>query len=434
MSRRRWQEGSVYVRKSKTLPDAWWGRYVESVENQSGTVRVHRNVRIGEARLYTKPLAKRALRDYVDKANNYQPLSVKSATMGKGATPFALFVERWQSEILIHKKASTNATLKSHINNILLPAFGKLAIGDIDSERVQSFLNRQIGKGSAKTVKNIWTTLRIMWNSAVAWNYVAGDLRVELPKGRKLRMRCYTVEEVKRILANTQGANQVFFWLAVETGMRAGEMIALRAGDFDAEKCSIEISKAIWGNTENNPKTEAGFRTICISSRLGTAITEYLAGRTDGYLFQSSTGHPWDASNVLERKLNVTLERLGIPKIDPKILARIIGKDRPLEQATRSEKRAASVGLHSFRHANATAMDSLSIQQQIRKQRLGHSGNNVTESYTHTFTQDEREAAEKLGEFFGTGWPEKDKGKVISFPSLSQTEEGLEVVCATSPC
>ena len=61
-------------------------------------------------------------------------------------------------------------------------------------------------------------------------------------------------------------------------------------------------------------------------------------------------------------------------------------------------------------------------------------GSSVTESYTHTFTQDERAAADKLGEFFGTGWPEKDKGKVISFPSLSQTEEGLGTVSATSHC
>jgi hypothetical protein len=44
-------------------------------------------------------------------------------------------------------------------------------------------------------------------------------------------------------------------------------------------------------------------------------------------------------------------------------------------------------------------MDSLGIPQQIRKQRLGHSANGVTEGYTHGFTQDERVAAEKLGEF-----------------------------------
>ena len=69
-------------------------------------------------------------------------------------------------------------------------------------------------------------------------------------------------------------------------------------------------------------------------------------------------------------------------------------------------------------------MDALAVPQQIRKQRLGHSGNSVTENYTHTFTQDERDAAEKLGEFFGTGRPEIGEKKVISFPSLSQKEEG----------
>jgi hypothetical protein len=102
--------------------------------------------------------------------------------------------------------------------------------------------------------------------------------------------------------------------------------------------------------------------------------------------------------------------------LDPKLLAKIVGKDRTIDQATRSEKRAASLGLHSFRHTNATAMDSLAIPQQIRKQRLGHSGNGVTENYTHTFTKDERVAAEKLGELFGTGWPEKQIGKTDFFP------------------
>jgi hypothetical protein len=65
------------------------------------------------------------------------------------------------------------------------------------------------------------------------------------------------------------------------------------------------------------------------------------------------------------------------------------------------------------------------VHQQIRKQRLGHSGNSVTENYTHTVTQDERDAAEKLGQLFGSEWPEISESKVISFPSLSQKEEGL---------
>jgi hypothetical protein len=37
------------------------------------------------------------------------------------------------------------ATIKGHINRLLIPVFGNLAIGDLDSERVQSFLNRSNG-------------------------------------------------------------------------------------------------------------------------------------------------------------------------------------------------------------------------------------------------------------------------------------------------
>jgi hypothetical protein len=70
-----------------------------------------------------------------------------------------------------------------------------------------------VGTASPKTVKSVWTTLRIMWNSAIAWKYATGELRLELPKARKLRMRCYAVQEVKRLLAHTKDAGQVFFWL-----------------------------------------------------------------------------------------------------------------------------------------------------------------------------------------------------------------------------
>src|SRR5215510_11162079 len=118
-------------------------------------------------------------------------------------------------------------------------------MGDIDSERVQSFLNRVVvvEKTNPKTVKNIWTTLRIMWNSAVAWKYVTGELCVALPKGRKLKQRCYKVEQIRSILAHTKGAEQAFYWLAVEVGLRAGELIALRADDVDVKNLSVEVNK-----------------------------------------------------------------------------------------------------------------------------------------------------------------------------------------------
>jgi hypothetical protein len=236
------------------------------------------------------------------RANDYQPVAVKTQMMGKASTPLSVFASRWQVEVLVHKKASTASTIKGHINGLLIRAFGKLATGDLDSECVQSFLNRLVGKVSPKTVKRVDDVADHVELSCCV-EVRTGELRVELPKSRKLRMRCYAVEEVRRILAHTKGADRVFFWLAAETGLRAGELIALRASDVDVEKLALEVSKAIWNGSEDNPKIEAAFRSICISTRLGSQLKEYLAGRTDGYLFHSSSGKPWDASTVLERKL-----------------------------------------------------------------------------------------------------------------------------------
>jgi integrase len=204
----------------------------------------------------------------------------------QAATLFSVFAARWQEDVLIHKKASTSASMKSHISTLLTPEFGKLAMGDVDSERVQAFLNRISGKLSPKSVKNVWTTLRVMLNSAMAWKYIEGELRVELPKARKLRMRCYSVDDVKRILANTHEDEQLFFWLAAETGARVGELIALRVSDVHLDSLFVEINKALWGGEEGAPKTEAGNRCVCLSSHLGAALKKYVVGRKDGFLFR----------------------------------------------------------------------------------------------------------------------------------------------------
>jgi len=52
----------------------------------------------------------------------------------------------------------------------------------------------------------------------------------------------------------------------------------------------------------------------------------------------------------------------------------------------------------------------------------GLSEHPTAENYTHTFQHHEQEAAEKLGQLFGTVWPEIDKEKLISFPNLSLAE------------
>jgi hypothetical protein len=49
----------------------------------------------------------------------------------------------------------------------------------------------------------------------------------------------------------------------------------------------------------------------------------------------------------------------------------------------------------------------------------------LTENWAHTFAKGKRDAAGKLGELFGTDWPESVEKKLKSVPSLSQGQDGL---------
>ena len=74
--------------------------------------------------------------------------------------------------------------------------------------------------------------------------------------------------------------------------LRSQELTALRVSDVDVNNRYMEISKALLCGAEDTPKAEAGDRSICISARLGASLTQYLAGREEGYLFQTTEGGP----------------------------------------------------------------------------------------------------------------------------------------------
>jgi DNA-binding winged helix-turn-helix (wHTH) protein len=134
-------------------------------------------------------------------------------------------------------------------------------------------------------------------------------------------------------------------------------------------------------------------------------------------LWPEGTYVDFDGSlNVILKKLRATLED---DSDNPRFIETVPRRGYRFI-APASVSGTQPLGLHSFRHTNSTAMDSSGIRRQIREQRLGYSSSDVTSGYTHT--QDERVAAEKLGELFGTGWPEKLRGKPISFPNLSQKQ------------
>jgi integrase len=315
-------------------------------------------------------LAQRALDERLAIINN-------PAYRARPTATFAEFATRWESTVLPQKARSTQTSYRSHLRRHIKPFFGSYLVKDIQPELVQAFISGV--KLAPKSLRNLKVTFQSMWASARAWRYVAQDVTegLALPKTRQRPQAFFSAEEVLRILAAASEPYKTLFWLAAETGMRAGELCGVRVDDLDLERGLVFVRQSAWRGKLQAPKTENAIRRFSLSPELAAHVRAYLLRwrpNTERLLFATRNGTPWDQNMVVKRKLHPILDRVGIPRIGLKI------------------------GLKAFRHANMTLLDRIGAPLKIRQERVGHTDSRLTlGTYTHIASEDDRRVAEALG-------------------------------------
>ncbi len=245
---------------------------------------------------------------------------------------------------------------------------------NIGGQALQMFV--QNCNHSPKTCRNFILSLRMMWNSAKAWGYVTHNPfdGIVLPKTHRPMRFFFTVDAIHKILAAANEPERTFYWLAAETGMRAGELCGLRVEDMDLESCIVNVRQSVWRGQVQSPKTVNSIRQFAISPKLNGHLRSFLGtwrSNPLGLVFTTCTGRPWAPCNLMRSKLHPLLDSLGIKRC----------------------------GLHAFRHSNGSLMDRLNAPMKVRQERLGHAlGSDITMAvYTHAVSEDDRRVADQLG-------------------------------------
>jgi len=76
------------------------------------------------------------------------------------------------------------------------------------------------------------------------------------------------------MIAVSKADTRVFFWIAAEAGLRAGELAGLRLND--ATPNSITVCQAVWNGKVGTPKTDSALRTIAVSPQLALLLSEQI--------------------------------------------------------------------------------------------------------------------------------------------------------------
>lgn len=232
MQRRRYQRGHVFLRGEKGQR-VWVGRYLEGVTADGK--RINKSVVLGaEKDLSGKKMALRALEPYLARVNdiNYRPARPRT---------FEDFARSWEEETILPtvKKGSFRRDIASQLHKHLVPGLGTLRLGDITPRDLQRFI-LTISPGRQH---HVYMTFRKLWKTATEWGRVSHEIKgIQFTPYDKEEQRFFTLEEVRQIFAAAEEPWKTLYWVIIETGLRIGEVLALRFKNVEGEVLYVEES------------------------------------------------------------------------------------------------------------------------------------------------------------------------------------------------
>jgi len=394
MSRRRcYQEGSLFKRgtRKKVWVARWWE---DAIGPDNQMRRIRRSEVLGSiAEIPTKREAQHLLDDLLRRANSGE-------TRPQAVLTFRNFVEdRWKSDVYPTLKYSSKKFYDNMIGTHLKPAFGDTQLRLISKDNVQRFLTAKAQGGSSwKTVKHIRTVLGTILEAAVRDELLTSNpvRRTRLPRRGPVEEPIQiSAESIRALLEALPEPSRSIAKLLVMTGLRVGELLALRWQDVNLESGFLSVNRSVYEGHFDEPKTKRSKRRV----PLGPKSVEILRSipRKDAdpstLIFAARNGAPLSRRNLLNRQLRPACKALGLTEGN----------------------------WHWLRHANATLLDSVGAPLGTVQALLGHSSSEITrETYIASVPSDARKAVEGVEELLGT------RGSLIG-PKWTQVPEWPEM-------
>jgi len=377
-------EGTIYKRND----GVWLGQITIGTDPQTGKQR--RKTFSGKTRDKVSAKMLEARHDLMK--GNYQE-------------PSKINVGEWLDEWIEGRKHSiaysTYRNYKGMIKNHLKPTVGNIKISKLTARKVQKVVREKLengntkGKGglSTRTVKYIYQTLHAALGQAVKERIISINIceAVEIPsKQQEKKLHTWNKKEIKKFLdtALKEGRFYEVYFLALNTGMRKGELLGLKWEDVNLEKRKLTVTRQLAAGENGlhfkKVKTNSGNRVIPLTLQLVTFLKKL---RTKQKENQLALGEIYQDSNLV-------LCRDNGKYIYPRALTRDF---KPLIEKTDIPE----IRFHDLRHTFATQFLEAGGNIKTLQQILGHSSISVTmDTYSHVNDEMLNLAAEKMEVMF----------------------------------
>jgi len=253
---------------------------------------------------------------------------------------FGTWLTVWLTQYKKNRLRPSTYVLYENIARLhIIPAIGTTPLQKLETKDIQHLINALHEKGKSFTlIKHVHLIISGALKQAAKEQKVFRNVadNVELPKAQKKKVRPLTKEEVKRFLEVAK-TNKYYpaFILEVGTGLRRGEVLALRWKDINLEAGILEVRQSLNriplpdgdkipdGDKKTQlvfqaPKTEKGKRIIKLKGNVLKVLKEHQLAtgnrnNPEGLVFCNKDGGPLDP-RAFTKRYETLLEKAGIPK------------------------------------------------------------------------------------------------------------------------
>src|ERR1039458_5234408 len=252
---RRYQDGCLYREKRKAGPDVWVFRFRDG--------QVNRKEKVGTVEQFpTKSAAMKAcelLRANVNKETR-SPRTV------------AELVTHYTEHELPAKTPYTAEVYAGYLKTWILPKWTEHSLSDVRTVAVESWLKTlPLANGTKAKLRNL---MHAIYNHAMRWEFFdRNPITLVRQSAKRTRVpEVLTVEEIGNLLGELTDPWRTAVYVAVTTGLRVSELLALKWCDFDFAAGEIKLSRGIVRQHVGAMKTEASRKPVPLDDRKSTRL------------------------------------------------------------------------------------------------------------------------------------------------------------------
>lgn len=255
-------------------------------------------------------------------------LAQRVATAGSGRGPirsrvaFRTFAAEWLAHVMPMYKHSTQRNHRHILDKHLLPRFGDMPLVEVTRQEIQAYMSSLTKAGYApKTIDHMHDVLSALLRTAVKWGHLTDNPArgVDLPVLRTVRPKwVLTVPQAARLLEALPPLGRTLAGVAMMSGLRRGELFALRWRDVDAARQCLTVCQAVYDGRFDTPKTQAGTRVVPLPDGAIQLLAHWKARgqRTepDALVFATGKGGPISSNNVARQQIFPACSKLGLER------------------------------------------------------------------------------------------------------------------------